>query len=78
MATGKVMIIGAVVLLATAAAGTEEPIGNNLSYPAVFTAGFPDEFEWSPYEPALLGVRRFLTVSIDAPAGAQMWKEIGS
>jgi len=56
MAMDKVMVIGAVVLLAAVSAGTEEPIGNNLSYPTVFTAGLPDEYEWSPYEPAVLGV----------------------
>jgi len=55
MRTSYVLSVCAIVLLVAASVGGEEPMGNNLSYPAVYTAGVADVYEWSPYDPAVLG-----------------------
>jgi hypothetical protein len=56
MRTSKLLSVGTMVLLAAASVGAEEPMGNNLSYPTVYTAGVEDVYEWSPdHEPVGVG-----------------------
>jgi len=55
--SGRNILIGcSLVLLVVAAVGAEEPLGNNLAYPAVYTAGLADDFDWSPADPPEFGV----------------------
>lgn len=54
-ARNLLVVCGMVVLVAMVVAA-DEPLGNHLAYPAVYTVGLPDLFDWAPYDPAEFGV----------------------
>lgn len=46
-------VVCGMVLLVAAVAGAQEPVGNNLSYPAVYTSGGAGTFGWYPPDLAI-------------------------